>query len=200
MSIKDIRIGLDLDGVVLNYEDAFRTYLINKKGFDPNKLKPAISYSFKEAGWFASNEEFVAAHTEAVESGLYRRLRPFPGASEKLWKLSNAGAHIHVITSRFVANHQHAKVVSDTAYSLDKNKIPFRSIGFDAKKTEHVADVYIDDSPSNIIALRGVKRNVLVYDALYNQDFPAPRAKNWDEVYSYVVNTFGTAAEKKELL
>ena len=199
MAIDGLRIGLDLDGVVLHYEDALRQYTAKKKGINPSAIKPANDYSFAKSGWFDTEEEFKATHAEAVEKGLYRTLKPFEGASEKLWKLSDAGAIITVITSRFVVNGQHAKVISQTAANLEKNKIPFRSIVFDSEKNHHMADIYIDDSPSNIKRLRAEGRHVLVFDALYNRSEKGPRAKNWDEVYPYIISSFATPEEKKRL-
>lgn len=199
MSIAELRIGLDLDGVVFNYTEGLRQASAKALNVDPNTLPDPAFYSLFKSGWFESEEQFKEIHSSAVDQRLYRDLPTIEGASETLWRLSNLGAHIHIITSRFVVHGQHAQVLADTANSLDMHNIPFRSIGFDAHKVNHMADVYIDDSPANIHALRDAGRDVICFTADYNLGIDGPRANNWDDVWNYIINKFATEEEKAEI-
>lgn len=185
--MKEIRVGLDLDGVTAHYYAYMRTYCAKEFGVLPESFPDPHSYSFVESGWgFDSEDHFRKVHGEAVQAGMYEALEMYEGASEALWRLSDAGYHIRVITSRFVNHGQNATVVAQTAAWLDKNNIPYRDIVFTSHKTEIEADFYIDDSPSNITKFREANKDVLIFDAPYNRNMGGPRADNWEDVVRWV--------------
>lgn len=189
-------IALDLDGVTGQYYPALRDFIFEKEtqvggaleGANP-RLKDTLfpepdAYNCENWALIGKDyDKFKSYHTQAVDAGIYRTMSVMPGASEALWKLSNEGHHIYVVTSRFVAHGQNAKVISDTAVWLDVNNIPYRDIMFLAKKTDIQADVYIDDAPHNIEAFRKLGRNVVIFDAPYNRNIPGLRANDWTEAY-----------------
>lgn len=182
-------LGVDLDGVVADYESGFRRACRQLTGLPEDRFPPASSWSFVESGWpFASEREFFAAHRAAVDGGLFRDLAPVPGASEALWRLSDAGVRIRVITHRLVVNFSHATAVSDTVSWLDANRIPFRDICFVRDKAEVGADLYLDDSPGNVAALRSAAGDeaVAVFDQAYNRQVPGLRVGSWSQVLDLV--------------
>ena len=197
------RLGIDLDECVFRYFDALRPYAAEALGVDAADIDTAFpiprSYSLVESGWFKSDEQFYEIHGLAVEQGLYRNLAMIEGASDTLWRLNDEGFHLHIITSRFVNHKQHFTVVTDTAFSLDKDNIPFRGITFDGYKTEHNADVYLDDSPKNIFNLRAAGKQVIIFDAPYNQDIEGARVHDWDEAYAMITEMFPEAAQEGAL-
>ena len=99
-----------------------------------------------------------------------------------LWRLSDLGVWIRIITHRLYVNWGHAVTVSDTVAWLDEHRIPYRDICFLGDKPQVGADAYIDDAPHNIDALRRAGQTVIVFDQPYNREFDAPRARNWLEV------------------
>ena len=112
---------------------------------------------------------------------------PIEGVTDALWRLSDAGIHIRVITHRLYVNWGHASAVADTVGWLDKHRIPYRDICFLGNKPDVGADVYIDDGPHNIIQLRAAGFNAIVFDQPYNQDLDGPRVKDWAELEEMVV-------------
>lgn len=199
--MKNVIIGLDLDGVTLDYTSALRAAASRQLGVPESELPEPTSYSFVQSGWgFDSEAHFAEVHGNAVDTEeLYTNLDPIPGSPEALQKLSAMGYHIRVITSRFVNHGQHAKVLTQTAENLDRLGIPYNDIVFTARKADIFADVYIDDSPSNVVSLREkTGRPVLVFTAPYNGDMPAPRADNWDDVTDYITRNF-PLEEKQEV-
>lgn len=180
-------IGLDLDGVSAEYIDGLRQSIAQARGYTPEQvaefLPEVTDYGF--SNWNNLGEDFVTFHTEAVSRGLYAGLPSIKGASETLWKLSDEGHHIRVITKRFVKNGQHGKVVADTAAWLDAVNIPYRDLAFLSKKTDLYADVYIDDAPSNITAFQEAGANYIIFDAPYNQGMSGWRVHSWDDVYDW---------------
>jgi hypothetical protein len=104
------------------------------------------------------------------------------GAAEALWRLSDAGVWIRIITHRLYVNWGHAVAVADTVEWLDRHAIPYRDICFLGRKPEVEADCYVDDSPDNIHALREAGNQVIVFDQPYNADVEGPRASTWEDV------------------
>lgn len=180
--------GVDLDGVSSGYIDGLRQNIALARNYTPEEVEkylPAVNnYNFSD--WKDLGEDFVTFHTDAVDRGLYANLPVIDGASETLWKLSDEGHHIRVITKRFVKNGQHGRVVADTAAWLDTMNIPYRDLAFLGKKSDLHADIYIDDAPSNIAEFQENNKNYIIFDAPYNKDLQGPRAFTWAGVYSLI--------------
>jgi len=192
---REFTIGVDLDGVVADYESRLREIASEILDEDPRSFPPARTWNLIESGWpFQDETHFLEIHRQAVqEHGLFRRLTPIPGASEALWRMSDAGVRIRIVTHRLVVNFAHAAAVSDTVNWLDDKRIPYRDICFVRDKAEIGADLYVDDSPANIAALRAARGDdvAMVYNQLYNTHIPGLRAMNWDDVLSEVAARSG---------
>lgn len=182
-------IGVDLDNVTAKYTEGLRAAIAKQQDvtdFEAHNLLYGTPVDYYMSNWPNFPDAFYGHHTKAVDDDLYQNLEVMEGASETLWRLSDEGHHLRIITSRFVGHHRHSKVVADTGVWLDKTNIPYRDIMFVASKADIYADIYIDDSPTNVTNLRGVGRDVIVYDQEYNKDFDGLRAYNWDDVYRLI--------------
>ena len=181
--------GVDLDGVVADYTSGFADFLARERGVDPASFPEQRSYDFRE--WGLEPGDYERLHGRAVsEHRLLARLPAIEGAAEALWRLSDAGVWIRVITHRLYVNWGHAEAVADTVHWLDAERIPYRDICFLGNKPEVEADCYVDDAPHNITALRSGGNHVIVFDQPYNSDEPAPRAHNWQQVEHLVLECF----------
>jgi len=181
-------IGVDLDGCTGDYVGALRKFVSDNLGIpEEDRLTTfPVPSDYNFTNWPHVSTEFVKYHSEAVAMGLYRDMDVMPGASDTLWKLNNEGHHLRVITSRFVQHGQNFRVVSSTGEWLDKHDLPYRDIMFVRDKVDVFADVYIDDSPDNILNFQKAGRRVIIFDAPYNQGMVGLRAYNWDDVYYYL--------------
>jgi len=179
-------LGVDLDGVCADYEGAFRDSVVRQLGKDPAGLPPqTVMDAYSQ--WGLSLEEFEEAHRRAVvEDRMFRHMRPMPGVSEALWELSDIGVWIRIITHRLIFNWAHEVSAADTAAWLDAHQLPYRDLCFIGDKPDVGADLYVDDSPTNIVSLREADRAAIVFDQPYNRHLPGPRARSWDEVLSLV--------------
>ena len=117
---------------------------------------------------------------------LLRELPVIEGAADALWRLSDSGVWIRIITHRLYVNWGHAIAVSDTVAWLDEARIPYRDICFLGRKPEVEADCYVDDSPDVIDALREAGNTAIVFDAPYNRHLDGPRAETWNDVENEV--------------
>jgi 5'(3')-deoxyribonucleotidase len=177
--------GVDLDGVCGDYTAAFRAVAAEELDVAVESLPLERSWDFHEWGFGPGDYERI--HRIAVlERRILRDLPIIDGAAEALWRLSDAGVWIRVITHRLYVNWSHATAVSDTVAWLDEARIPYRDICFLGAKPEVEADAYIDDGPHNVVALRALGNDVIVFDQPYNRDLDGPRAATWSEVEEIV--------------
>lgn len=178
--------GVDLDGVVADYTEGFRHIVAADLGVEPESLPHERSWDFRE--WGLSPEDFDRLHTYAVaEVRMFANLPAIDGAADALWRLSDAGIWIRVVTHRLYTNWGHAAAVADTVNWLDDHRIPYRDICFLGAKPEVEADCYVDDAPHNINGLREYGNTVITYEQPYNVGIEGLRATNWAEVEAIVV-------------
>jgi 5'(3')-deoxyribonucleotidase len=178
-------LGVDLDGVCGDYTSAFRAVVAAERGVDPASLGPQRTWEFTE--WGISSDQFDDFHRKAVlEHRMFLSMDAVPGAAEALWRLSDAGVWVRVITHRLCVNWGHAIAVADTVSWLDRIGLPYRDICFLGRKPEVEAHAYVDDGAHNVLALRALGNDVIVYDQPYNQAIEGPRAHSWEEVESWV--------------
>lgn len=182
----DFVFGVDIDGVCADYTAGFRAAVAADRGIDPEELPLERSWGFQE--WGLSEEDFVRIHQNAVtEHRMLRHLPAMEGCADALWRLSDAGVWIRIITHRLYSNWGHAEAVGDTVAWLDEASIPYRDICFLGAKPQVEADLYVDDAPHNVDGLRKKGNDVVVFDQPYNQDLAGPRASSWDELEAIVM-------------
>jgi 5'(3')-deoxyribonucleotidase len=179
-------LGVDLDGVVADHTGRFREILAELRRVDPETLPLERSWNFTE--WGLDNDQYGYYHRIAVmEHDMFRTMRLVEGAAEALWRLSDAGIWIRIITHRLYVNWGHEKAVGDTAAWLDEHRIPYRDLCFLGAKPQVEANAYIDDAPHNIEQLRELDKTVIVFDQPYNRTIAeGPRARTWAEAETIV--------------
>jgi 5'-nucleotidase len=178
-------LGVDLDGVCGDYTAALRDVVAERTGADPASLPLERSWDFRE--WGLSVAQFEQHHRAAVlEHRIFRTMPALPGAAETLWRLSDAGIWIRIITHRLYVNWGHATAVADTVDWLDASGIPYRDLCFLGAKPQVEADCYVEDAPHNVVALRHTGAHVIVFDQPYNRDVAGPRGADWAEVENLV--------------
>lgn len=183
----DFILGVDLDGVVGDHTGRFRDILADIQGVDPASFPLERSWDFHE--WGLGPDEYAVHHRTAVlEYDMFATMPVIPGAAEALWRLSDAGVWIRIITHRLYVHWGHEKAIADTAGWLDKHRIPYRDLCFLGAKPQVEADAYIDDAPHNIAALREAGNTVIAFTQPYNRDVEGLRADTWADVESIVMD------------
>lgn len=178
-------LGVDLDGVCADYTAAFRSVVAAEWDVAEDSLTPEVSWDFVE--WGLDRERFLELHRIGVQQHrMFRDMPAVEGASDSLWRLSDAGVWLRVITHRLVTNWGHQTIVSDTVDWLDTRRIPYRDLCFLGRKPEVQAHAYIDDAPHNVEALRASGNVVIVFDQPYNRELPGLRATSWPEIEEIV--------------
>ena len=164
----------------------FREVVAADRGVDPESLPLPDRWGF--ASWGLDDAEYGRLHQLAVaDKRMLRHLPAIPGCADALWRLSDMGVWIRIITHRLYVNWGHAAAVTDTVSWLDDNRIPYRDICFLGAKPQVEADAYIDDAPHNITALAEGGNEVIIFDHPYNRDLGGLRANDWGEVEQIVI-------------
>ena len=185
---------VDLDGVVADYETAFREFVASERGLLAADLAPMSKWDFDGVWGITDRDEYLALHGKAIsEAHMFATMPAVAGASDVLWHLNDAyDVHIRIVTHRLVVKGGHDCAVADTVTWLQQPRadgrplVPYRDICFIAHKAHVGGDMYIDDAPHNVEALRAAGFDTVVMDALYNRHVPGPRACNWNEVGALV--------------
>jgi 5'(3')-deoxyribonucleotidase len=139
-----------------------------------------------------------------IQRRLFAEAPPIQGAPAGLRRLvKNEDIRIRVITNRLYVPHFHRDAASQTIDWLDHHGIPYRDLCLLPDKAAVGADLYIDDGPDNVRALRGKGHKTIVFSNPTNRDLDGPRAENWEEVEQLVLAELrqwrGTAEAKEPL-
>ena len=179
--------GVDLDGVVGDFYGAIRNIAADWLNKPVQTLTPDVSFGLTEWGL----DEFGGydrLHRFAVtQRNIFRDMEPIKNAPAILRKLSSQGILIRIITHRLFLKFFHRTTVTQTVDWLDKNDIPYWDICFMKDKGAVGAHVYIDDSPENVVNLRKLGCNTIVFSNSTNLSLPGPRANDWQEVERIVM-------------
>lgn len=183
MANKKIRIGLDVDGVLRDF-DTKALEVIER--IYPGKVKSSITTSWD----FADNVDvdfkeleklWKETHCEEIfrDAGLMPRVKEDLRALKDWMKTQKSRYQIIIATSQMPYNINH------TLYWLGKNNFNFTEIHISNHKHTLDIDYLIDDSPRNyekwVTAGRDETKYILV-DRPYNQNVKATnRIKNLSE-------------------
>ena len=184
--LKDLIVGVDLDGVCADFYRRMREIAAEWLESDLDALTPDVSYGLREWG-IEDDEQYNSLHRFAVtQRELFKTEPMIPGARKYLRQLSDEGARIRIITHRLFIHFFHKTAVEQTIDWLDQHGIPYWDLCFMKEKEQVGADVYIDDSPDNIERLRGKGLYTICFANSANKDTPEPRATSWEHVYQLV--------------
>lgn len=187
--------GVDLDGVVADFMAGLRPIAAEWLGVDARELPRDVGYGFPE--WHlermgqSASDGYDRLHRFAVtQRSLFRELPPIEGAPAALRRISALGIRIRIITHRLYIAHFHRPALAQTIDWLDHHGIPYWDLCFMAEKAAVGANLYIEDSPANIAALRDSGCDVICFGNSTNVEVAAPRVTTWAEVELLVQQRF----------
>jgi len=158
-------LGVDLDGVCGDYIGTFRRIVAERLGVSSESLTRDVSWGCKEWG-IRTPEEFDELHRHAVlERHMLRHMDLIPGAAEALWRLSDAGVWIRIVTHRLYVNWGHAVTAGDTAEWLDTARIPYRDLCFIAAKSSVSMISTISVGSAGLTKLQAIRFRLRMYSS-----------------------------------
>ena len=181
----NIVLGVDLDGVCADFYGHMRGITAEWFERDIKTLTPDVSYGLPE--WGVKPDEYASLHRFAVtQRDLVSSVPMIPGARSVLRQLSSEGYRIRIITHRLFIQYFHEMAVRQTIEWLDRHGIPYWDLCFMKQKDQVGADIYVEDSPSNVVALRKSGHYTICFANSTNKRVEKPRAENWDAVYKLI--------------
>ena len=152
-----LRVGVDLDGVVADFTGGWVS-LYNAAfgaGLHPDQVTTWDAPA--ELTSFATMTEFWRWARTAGGDGrsLFASLAPYPGAVDGLHRLISA-AHVAIITTK------PSWAIPDTLGWLAALELPLREVHITADKASVPCDVYVEDSPRQLAALRRHRPDAVV--------------------------------------
>lgn len=183
-------LGVDLDGVVADFYSRLRVIAAEFLGVPIDSLPEKVRYGLPE--WNLDQAGgYEALHRFAVtQRNLFRELVPISGAAAALRRLSTRDIRIRIITHRLYIKFFHLETVQQTTGWLEHHGIPYWDLCFMKDKAAVGANLYIEDSPGNVQALRADDHSTIVFTNSTNLELPGPRANSWEEVERLVLEEF----------
>ncbi|MGH8935465.1 MAG: 5' nucleotidase, NT5C type [Acidimicrobiia bacterium] len=181
-------LGVDLDGVCADFAAGLRPIAAEWLDVPVEELSPCPTYNYPEWNLEAAGG-FDALYRYAVtRRDLFRDLPPVPGASLALRRLwTRERVRIRIITHRLYFEFFHRVAVAQTIEWLDRHDFPYWDLCFMRDKAAVGADLYIEDSASNVEALRAGGKNVIVFITPANRHLDPPQAHDWEEVEKMIL-------------
>lgn len=179
-------LGVDLDGVVANFQAGLKSIAAEWLGVSENVLTDEVSYGFPEWGLDALGG-YDALHRFAVkERSLFARLPEMAGAGPALRRISTAKVRIRIVTHRLYIHWFHRDAIQQTVDWLEQHAIPYWDLCFMRDKSAVGAHLYLEDNPHNIAALRADGHRTIVFENSTNRHVAAPKASNWTQMESLI--------------
>ena len=144
IKLSQMRIGVDLDGVVADFTDGWTSQY--KKDFGKEISENDITECglAKHLTHFEEELDFWNWAKDIDGSSIFRNLKTYDDAIEVMINLSLMGHEIVIISSKPWWS------IHDTLMWLVENKIPSKEIHFTEDKWKVSCDVYIDDAPHQL--------------------------------------------------
>lgn len=152
-----LRVGVDLDGVVADFTGGWidRYNVAYDAGLRPEQVTTWDAPA--ELTRFRTMTEFWrwARSCGADGRSLFAGLAPYPGAVDGLRSLLDA-AHVAIITTK------PSWAIPDTLGWLAALGLPLREVHITSNKPSVECDVYVEDSPKQLAALRRHRPDAVV--------------------------------------
>jgi 5'(3')-deoxyribonucleotidase len=173
MSKKKIRLGIDVDGVLRDFDTKVMSLI---KEWYPDKVKSDVTHGWDFPNVDMDIKELAKLWQETHCEEIYREADLMPGVKEefkllKEWgRTQKPGYQYICVTAQMPYNACH------THYWLGKHYFNFLEVHISNYKYKIDIDYLIDDSPKNYdkwVKAGRDETTFILFDRPYNQDCPA---------------------------
>jgi 5'(3')-deoxyribonucleotidase len=178
-----MRIGIDLDGVVVNFTKGWTTHYKEEFGKEIKEEDEVTWGLSKPLTHFVKEADFWNWARDLNGSTVFRNLEPYDDSIETMKKLSFDGHEIVIISSK------PWWAVTDTFLWIGENKVPTREVHFTEDKWKIDCDIYLDDAPGQLENYLKNKPNKVIVRFIrpYNKPLKgAADITSWEEFYSLI--------------
>lgn len=198
-----MRIGIDIDNVISNFnEELLSEYINHDKTLRNTGIINENAYYIRKGMFDWTEEEENNFYKNNIER-IAKNLKVKDGAKKYIDKLKEDGHYICIITGR--NNGEYQEPYEMTKQWLDNNLIRYDNLiltdTYDKEEKaikclENNIDIMIDDSVGNCKYCIENNIKTLLMDSPYNKFSNMPRVNNWEEIYE-VINSM---TKKKVIL
>lgn len=192
-----MRIGIDIDNVISNFnEELLKEYINHDKELRNTGIINENADYIRRGMFDWSEDEEKSFYKDNIER-IVKDLKVKDGAKEYIDKLKEDGHSIYIITGR--DNGEYSDPYNMTKEWLNKNFIYYDELiltnaykndkhGKTEKCLENNIDIMIDDSVH--ICQDCIDNNIitLLMHTPYNGQADMPRGHNWKEIYEFICN------------
>jgi 5'(3')-deoxyribonucleotidase len=179
-----MKIVIDTDEVLRQFIN--RLITVYKHYYPDHEIKEITEW--KLAPFFPIGDKITDFYSGEHSYSIYFNADPFEGAKEFIDTLKSMGHDIIIVSSQ--------PSVSAERYTLDWynwNDIYYDAISFMNKKRSKnkwliEGDIYLDDSPENIIELRKQGKRAVYFTRKWNENYPGERVSSFQEFIDLVKN------------
>jgi 5'(3')-deoxyribonucleotidase len=192
MARGSLRLGIDLDGVVADFNAGW-TRLHNDE-FGGNLSGDLVTTwdGLHTLGGFSDMNAFWAwARGNSQRPSIFRHLDLLPDALDTLRALDAEGHHVVIVSTK------PDWAVHETMHWLADNKIPTREVHLTFTKHLVDCDIYLDDAPGVLPALVKHRPNALICRFVRPWNQPVPGAvdvHDWAEFHAIVTERISHCA------
>lgn len=181
-----MRIGLDIDGVMYQWERTARYMLRNVLPNSP--YKEVLQQESTDWNWIkeqVSKKDWDWLWEKGIKLGLFRHGHLYPGTIEAVRELANIGDVI-AVTSR------PKRVAADTFAWIAYQKLPIVGLHILSSKepkstVRPMFDVFLDDKPENVYDLNdNTTCKAFLMRRSWNTSYVAPEVVSWEEFIGIV--------------
>ena len=147
-------LGVDLDGVCADFYRGLRPIAAEWLGVDVSTVPERVSWVYQSGNRQGPGGLRSTASFAVTQRDLFRILPPMAGAPAALRRLSSADVRIRIITHPFFIKVFHQVAARQQIEWLDYHDFPYWDLCFMQEKAAVGADLYIEDSPTNVEQLR----------------------------------------------
>jgi len=169
-------IGVDIDGVLLNYPEAFIDFVAKETKTEKDITKFAHSnYNIYDelASFLGLDKETLKALKHKFRSeGHKQNMKPLAGAAWFINRLQQKGFKVILLSARPV--EEYPNLFYDTIVSLNRAEIPFDGIYFSDNKEVEILkrfptiSYFVEDCGANAEKIAGINKPVFLLNKTYN--------------------------------
>lgn len=191
--MRELNIGVDLDGILYDFVGSLRRYLIEVEGFDAERLSGGgwddwseqSTWDFYRDSWGLSLDEYLQACDRGVDSGyVFRHGDPEAEGVETIEKIRSDGHKVFIITARSYGT----KSKINTVEWLRQHGIQEDGLIITKHKTVIGVDLMVDDYEENFNDFSSIGTPCYLLTRPWNQHVDAGdlRINSWTEFYDRV--------------
>lgn len=159
-----MRVGIDLDGCNINFQDSCNEFL-EIEGH-PFRFREGVWEFYREHGW--DGKTFVDFCNRAADANVLFNTDPYPGAVEAFGRIARMGHELIIITDRsFGSTPRVSEQI--TCEWLARHGYEYDELVFSVDKTIVWTDVFVEDKLENYDALVAAGTDCYLINRPWNQ-------------------------------